>query len=144
MKFILSKKFEKRFFEVCRNCEFFIIGGASSSEFIPPLFRKYSLHLERPFNRKPKFHDLAYYLIRPMIKDNKYMKFDDYFNDELFINEDFNILKKLGYSLEYNSVENLLLASENFLKALNGEENLFKKMKISFGNIQNYYNIIDI
>ena len=79
-----------------------------------------------------------------MIKDNKYMKFDDYFNDELFINEDFNILKKLGYSLEYNSVENLLLASENFLKALNGEENLFKKMKISFGNIQNYYNIIDI
>ena len=33
-----------------------------------------------------------------MYKNGKLMKFDDYFNDELFTNEDFNILKKLGYT----------------------------------------------
>ena len=81
-----------------KNCEFFVNGGSSSNEYIPPLFRKFTLNLERPFNRKPKFHDLAYYTIRPMYKNGKLMKFDDYFNDELFTNEDFNILKKLGYT----------------------------------------------
>lgn len=126
-----------------KNCEFFVNGGSSSNEYIPPLFRKFTLNLERPFNRKPKFHDLAYYTIRPMYKNGKLMKFDDYFNDELFTNEDFNILKKLGYTLKYNSSEELLDAAENFWKAYNNHQNSFKRKKIEKGNIVNYYNLLD-
>ena len=126
-----------------KNCEFFVNGGSSSNEYIPPLFRKFTLNLERPFNRKPKFHDLAYYTIRPMYKNGKLMKFDDYFNDELFTNEDFNILKKLGYTLKYNSSEDLLDAAENFWKAYNNHQNSFKRKKIEKGNIVNYYNLLD-
>ncbi|MBD1170190.1 TIGR04372 family glycosyltransferase [Pelagibacterales bacterium SAG-MED02] len=126
-----------------KNCEFFVNGGSSSNEYIPPLFRKFSLNLERPFNRKPKFHDLAYYTIRPFYKNDKKMEFKDYFNDELFTNEDFNILKKLGYKIGYNSSNDLLNATENFWEAFNGRKNLFTKKKIKKGNIINYYNLLD-
>lgn len=126
-----------------KNCEFFVNGGASSNEFLPPLFRKFGLNLERPFNRKPKFHDLAYYLIRPMYKNDKLIKFEDYYNNELFINEDFNMLKKMGYKLKHSSKENLIMAAENFWEAFNGRKNLFTKKKIKKGNILNYYNLLD-
>ncbi len=126
-----------------KNCEFFVNGGSSSNEYIPPLFRKFSLNLERPFNRKPKFHDLAYYTIRPFYKNYKKMKFEDYFNDELFTNEDFNILKKLGYEIGYNSTNDLLNATENFWEAYNGRRSAFKKKRIERGNILNYYNLIE-
>ncbi len=125
-----------------KNCEFFINGGSSSNEYIPPLFRKFSLNLERPFNRKPKFHDLAYYTIRPFYKNYKKMTFEDYFNDELFTNEDFNILKKLGYELGYNSTNDLLNATENFWEAYNGRTSAFVKKKFERGNVLNYYNLI--
>ncbi len=125
-----------------QNCEFFLNGGSSSNEFIPPLFRKFSLNLERPFNRKPKFHDLAYYTIRPMYKKEKLMNFEDYFNDELFSSEDFNILKKLDYKLEHTSSKDLLSAAENFWEAFNGRKNSFIKKKIEKGNINNYYNLL--
>ena len=78
-----------------------------------------------------------------MYKNGKLMKFDDYFNDELFTNEDFNILKKLGYTLKYNSSEDLLDAAENFWKAYNNHQNSFKRKKIEKGNIVNYYNLLD-
>ena len=29
-----------------KNCEFFVNGGSSSNEYIPPLFRKFTLNLE--------------------------------------------------------------------------------------------------
>ena len=71
------------------------------------------------------------------------MKFKDYFNDELFINEDFNILKKLGYKTGYNSSNDLLNAAENFWEAFNGRKSAFVKKKIERGNVLNYYNLIE-
>ena len=124
-----------------KNCEFFLNAGASSNQFLPPLFRKYSLNLEYPFNRKPIFHDLAYYLIRPYEKDNKIVKYEEYFQNELFSNQDFRILEKLNYKLKNNDEATLINASENFYKAFNNQNNKFKKKNIKKGNLNCYYNI---
>lgn len=129
---------------LAKDCEFFLNGGASPNQFLPPLFRKFSLNLEYPFNRKPIFHDLAYYLPRPISKNNKILKFEDYFNDEIFSHEDFQVMKSLGYKLENNSKNTIMKAAKNFFKAYKGYKNLFKQKKIVKGNIRNYYNIFEV
>jgi putative glycosyltransferase (TIGR04372 family) len=124
-----------------KDCEFFINAGASSNQFLPPLFRKHSLNLEYPFNRKPIFHDLAYYLIRPYSKSNKIISYKEYFENELFSNQDFRMLEKIDYKLKNNTKTTLLEASESFYKVLNNQENNFVKKTIKKGNINYYYNI---
>jgi len=129
---------------LAKDCEFFLNGGASPNQFLPPLFRKFSLNLEYPFNRKPIFHDLAYYLLRPISKNNKILKFEDYFNNDIFSHEDFQVMKMLGYKLENNPKNKIMKATKNFFKAYNGHKNLFKQKKIVRGNIRNYYNIFEV
>ena len=126
-----------------RDCKFLINGGASPNQFLPPLFRKFSLNLEHPFNRKPIFHDLAYYLLRPIYKNNKLLRFKDYFSNELFCCEDFEMMKKSGYKLGVSPPEMLLEATKHFYKAYKRQKNSFKQKKIVMGNIKNYYNIFN-
>ena len=85
--------------------------------------KKFSLNLEHPFNRKPIFHDLAYYLLRPIYKNNKLLRFKDYFSNELFCCEDFEMMKKSGYKLGVSPPEMLLEATKHFYKA-------YKRQKI--------------
>ena len=108
------------------------------SIFASPFLEKYSLNLEYPFNRKPIFHDLTYYLIRPYEKDNKIVKYEEYFQNELFSNQDFRILEKLNYKLKNNDEATLINASENFYKAFNNQITNLKNIK---GNLNCYYNI---
>ena len=110
-----------------KDCSFIINFGHTSSGAKSLLFNKYSLNIDYPFNRKPIFDNLAYFVIRPMFKKGKKLLYNDYFNKDLYINHDYKILKDRGYTLGINSFDEVLCCFNKFLT--------FYKMKIKSKNL---------
>ena len=105
---------------------YFIINfGQTSSTVQDLLFNKYSIHLDYPFNRKPIFNPKAFYCLRPFYKNKKKMEFKDFFNNDLFINHDFKILKDISAIILYfNDIY--------FSDTINSIKNHIKKTPIIF------------
>lgn len=111
-----------------KNCYFIINFGQTSSTVQDLLFDKYSIHLDYPFNRKPIFNPKAFYCLRPFYKNKKKMKFKDFFNNDLFINHDFKILKDKGYILGSSTYQETIKNLFNFINIVKKKgKNSFKK-----------------
>jgi putative glycosyltransferase (TIGR04372 family) len=107
-----------------KNCNFIVRFGTSSS-LHSLLFNKYIFNINYPLNRKPIFHNLAYYLPKKIIKFAKKFSNLNYFNDHLFINHDYNVIKSLGYKLIDNDFETVKDSFNFFYEAY------LKKIKYS-------------
>tara|TARA_S200000501_G_scaffold204962_2_gene192713 strand:- start:22913 stop:24553 length:1641 start_codon:yes stop_codon:yes gene_type:complete len=115
-----------------KDCEFIINFGQTSSTVQDLLFDKYSLHLDYPLNRKPIFNPKAFYCPRPYFKKGKKLKLKDFFNNDLYINHDYQILKEKGYVLGYSSYSETLSNLEKFFKIIEGGS------KKSFRQVSNF------
>jgi putative glycosyltransferase (TIGR04372 family) len=102
--------------DLVKNCNFIVCAGNSGFNLLPWIFKKKTLNLEYPFNRKLGLNNLIFYLIRPMYNfKNRIMKYKDYFNNELFIINDFLTLSNKGYRLGQNSAAKILSCCNKFL-----------------------------
>jgi putative glycosyltransferase (TIGR04372 family) len=112
-----------------KNCSFIIRLGTSSS-LLSLLFNKYILNINYPLNRKPVFHNLSYYLPKKIIKYNKEVNFEEYYNNDLMINHDYNILKNKNYKLVDNDWHKVKTSFEVFFQEFkNNTCKLFNKKK---------------
>lgn len=112
-----------------KDCEFIINFGQTSSTVQDLLFDKYSLHLDYPLNRKPIFNPKAFYCPRPFYKKGKRLKLKDFFNNDLYINHDYQILKDKGYLLSQSTYKENIHNLEKFLKIIEGKnKKSFKKV----------------
>jgi putative glycosyltransferase (TIGR04372 family) len=121
-----------------KDCEFIINFGQTSSTVQDLLFNKFSLHLDYPLNRKPIFNPKAFYCPRPFYKKRKRLKLKDFFNNDLYINHDYQILKDKGYILSYSTYKENINNLEKFLKIIKG------KNKRSFKKVNNFKYPINI
>ena len=112
---------------VSQNCEFFVYSGQSGPINLSLINGKYSLNLEYPFNRKPPLNPKAFYHIRPMLKYNKKLSYEDYFNDELFSCHDFKTLHNKEYVLKNSTSEEFIVSFEKFLINFKEKKNIMKK-----------------
>lgn len=115
-----------------KDCEFIINFGQTSSTVQDILFNKYSLHLDYPLNRKPIFNPKAFYCPRPFYKKGKRLKLKDFFNNDFYINHDYQILRDKGYILSQSTYKENVNNLEKFLKIIKGKNKKFFKKVNNF------------